>query len=112
MSNHDNINGGYECGVLNNKVEFGITSTDNAAVVSRNVARGTVLALGVRYDLAGVYAQSNYIRTYVNGIFDRELTTSELLGSSTGTFIIGRYPGHSQSITAITDATVDALHES
>ena len=44
------------------------------------------------YHVAGVYSKGEYIRTYVYGSLDRELVTTAVLGSSTGTFKIGRDP--------------------
>jgi hypothetical protein len=47
----------------------------------------------VWYFIAGVYSQSGgYIRTYVNGMLDRQLATTAVLGGSTGPFRIGCEP--------------------
>jgi len=37
-----------------------------------------------------VYSEGDYIRTYVDGILDREMATTAVLGSSTGNLTIGR----------------------
>jgi len=50
------------------------------------------LTPGIWYHVAGVYSQGNYIRTYVNGVLDRELATTSVLGTSTGTLKIGCEP--------------------
>jgi len=82
--------GGYKLGVFtDNRIEFEIRTSANASTLNRGVAGGTVLTPGVWYHIAGVYSQGNYIRTYVNGVLDRELTTTAVLGSSTGTFKVG-----------------------
>ena len=73
-------------------IEFEIRTSTNSAVLNRSVAGGTALAAGVWYHVAGVYSEGNYIRTYVSGILDRELATTEILGSSTGTLKIGCEP--------------------
>ena len=91
--NQDNTTGGYKFGVFtDDRVEFEIRTSANAGTLNRNVAGGTVLTPGVWYHVVGVYSQGNYIRTYVNGILDRELATTAVLGSSTGTLKIGCEP--------------------
>ncbi|UCG59462.1 MAG: LamG domain-containing protein, partial [Phycisphaerales bacterium] len=52
----------------------------------------TAMVPGVWYHVVGVYSEGNYIRTYVDGDLDREMTTSEILGSSTGPLMIGIEP--------------------
>jgi hypothetical protein len=91
--NQDNITGGYKFSVYSDMLEFEIRTADNMAVLNRSVIGGTILEQDVYYQVAGVYSsQGGYIRTYVNGLLDRELSTTALLGSSTGTFKIGREP--------------------
>ena len=91
--NQDNANGGYKLGLLNDKVEFEIRTSGNAPILNRDVAGGTILEAGVWYHVTGVYSlQDGYIRTYVNGVLDRELLTNEVLGASPGTFYIGCEP--------------------
>jgi hypothetical protein len=92
--NQDGANGGYKMTIYsNNKVEFEIRTSGNSAVLNRNVSGGTELELDVWYHLTGVYSFENgYIRTYVNGVLDRELSTTEALGVSTGSFKIGCEP--------------------
>jgi len=90
--NQDGITGGYKLGVYGNRLEFEIRTADNGAVLNRSVAGGVVLETGMYHHVAGVYSEGQYIRTYVNGVLDRELATAELLGTSTGTFKLGREP--------------------
>jgi hypothetical protein len=90
--NQDGVAGGYKLGVFADKIEFEIRTFDNWAVINRAIGGGTVLAPGVWYYIAGVYSKGSYIATYVNGALDRVLTTSAILGSTTGTFKIGRDP--------------------
>jgi hypothetical protein len=91
--NQDGVTGGYKFGVYSNMLEFEIRTADNMAVLNRSVGGGTILEQGVYHHVAGVYSsQGGYIRTYVNGVLDRELSTTAALGTSTGTFKIGREP--------------------
>jgi hypothetical protein len=92
--NQDNANGGYKMTVYNNdKVEFEVRTSSNSSSLNRDVAGGTVLQTGQWYHVAGVYSQADgYIRTYVNGVLDRELATTAVLGASPGPFRIGCEP--------------------
>ena len=91
--NQDGTNGGYKMGILNDKIEFEIRTSGNTAILNRDVAGGTILEAGVWYHVTGIYSQQDgYIRTYVNGLLDRELLTNEVLGASPGTFYIGCEP--------------------
>ena len=91
--NQDNTTGGYKFGVFtNDKVEFEIRTSANAGTLIRTTAGGTVLTPGVWYHVAGIYSQGNYIRTYVNGVLDREMITTAILGTSTGSLKIGCEP--------------------
>jgi hypothetical protein len=92
--NQDNANGGYKMTVYsNNKVEFEVRDSSNASSLNRNTAGGTILETGEWYHVAGVYSQADgYIRTYVNGVLDREMTTTAVLGASPGPFRIGCEP--------------------
>ena len=91
--NQDGTTGGYKFGIYtNNKIEFEIRTATNAGTLSRNAAGGTALQQGVWYHVAGVYSKGQYLRTYVYGNLDRELVTTAVLGSSTGTFKLGREP--------------------
>jgi len=92
--NQDGANGGYKMSMYNtDRIEFEIRTPGNAAVLNRNVAGGTTLDVGVWYHVAGVYSQEDgYIRTYVNGVLDRELATTDELGASPGNFYIGCEP--------------------
>lgn len=92
-SNQDEANGGYKMAVFNNRIEFEIRTSDKAEVLNRDVAGGTEIEVGVWYHVAGVYSlEDGYIRTYVNGVLDRELLTSQVLGASTESFKIGCEP--------------------
>ena len=91
--NQDNANGGYKMSVVNDKIEFEIRTSGNSAVLNRDVAGGTILEVDVWYHVTGVYSLADgYIRTYVNGVLDRELITTEVLGASPGTLYIGCEP--------------------
>jgi hypothetical protein len=91
--NQDNTTGGYKFGVYsNNRVEFEIRTSAGAGTLNRSVAGGTALATDIWYHVVGVYSEGNYIRTYVNGVLDRALTTTAVLGTSTGTLKIGCEP--------------------
>jgi hypothetical protein len=92
--NQDNANGGYKMTVYsNNKVEFEIRTSSNSPTLNRDVAGGTILEVGEWYNVTGVYSlEDGYIRTYVNGVLDRELATTSVLGASPGPFRIGCEP--------------------
>jgi tetratricopeptide (TPR) repeat protein len=92
--NQDDANGGYKMAVFsNNKIEFEIRTSDNMDILNRDVAGGTEIEVGVWYHVAGVYSlEDGYIRTYVNGVLDRELLTTQVLGASPGSFKIGCEP--------------------
>jgi hypothetical protein len=92
-ANQDGISGGYKMGVFSDdRAEFEIRTSANTAILNRNVAGGTVLQTDVWYHVAGVYSEGNYIRTYVDGKLDRELVTTEILGTSTKALVLGRQP--------------------
>ena len=92
--NQDLVTGGYKFGIYtNNRIEFEIRTSANAATLNRNSTGGTALQQGVWYHVAGVYSKGQYLRTYVYGNLDRELLTTVALGSSTGSFKLGRDPG-------------------
>ena len=91
--NQDGTTGGYKFGIYSsNKIEFEIRSSANVSTLNRASAGGTALQQGAWYHVAGVYSKGQYLRTYVYGNLDRELVTTALLGSSTGTFKLGREP--------------------
>jgi len=92
--NQNNANGGYKMSVYsNNKVEFEIRTSANSAVLNRNAAGGTVFEADVWYHVVGEYSQNDgFVRTYVNGVLDRELATTEAMGVSPGPFRIGCEP--------------------
>ncbi len=90
-SNQDGTTGGYKLGLYtNNIVEFEIRTSANAATSNRNATGGTALQAGAWYHVAGVYSKGQFIRTYVFGNLDRETETTALLGTSTGSFNLGR----------------------
>ncbi len=90
-SNQNNSTGGYKLGVYQNKAEFEIRPAANTpAILNRSVAGGTTIQAGVWYHVAGVYSMGQYIRTYINGVLDRELATTDVVGVSNGAFMIGR----------------------
>ncbi|MFZ2147271.1 MAG: LamG domain-containing protein [Sedimentisphaerales bacterium] len=91
--NQDGANGGYKMSVYNDKIEFEIRTASNSSVLNRSVGGGTVIEVGVWYHVVGVYSLADgYIRTYVNGVLDRELLTTQALGASPGSFMIGCEP--------------------
>ena len=90
-ANQDGVSGGYKMGLYtNNKLEFEVRSASGTAL-NRNTAGGTTLQQGAWYHVAGVYsAQGQFIRTYVFGNLDRDMTTTTLLATTAGTFKLGR----------------------
>ncbi len=92
--NQDGANGGYKMTVFsNNRVEFEIRTAGNSAVLNRSVSGGTEIQVDVWYHVSGVYSLADgYIRTYVNGVLDRELATTQALGASPGSLMIGCEP--------------------
>jgi len=91
--NQDGANGGYKMSVYSDKVEFEIRTAANSAVLNRSVAGGTIIEQDLWYHVVGVYSlEDGYIRTYVNGELDRELSTTEALGASPGSLMIGCEP--------------------
>jgi len=91
--NQDGTTGGYKFGIYSsNMAEFEIRTSANASTLNRTAPGGTALQQGAWYHVAGVYSKGQYIRTYVYGNLDRELVTTALLGSSAGTFKLGREP--------------------
>ncbi|MEM4247170.1 MAG: LamG-like jellyroll fold domain-containing protein, partial [Candidatus Woesearchaeota archaeon] len=92
IARQNGTSGGYKLGVFtNDKVEMEIRNAANGATLNRGVAGGTVLQTNNWYCVAGVYSQSGgYLATYVNGEIDRNLSTAEILGPTTGSLIIGR----------------------
>ena len=80
----------------------------NTAWLNRAVPGGTLLTLGCWYHVTGVYnLQNNSIKTYVNGVLDRELDSLPVtaLASTTGNFIMGREPWTTP--TRYFDGTID-----
>ncbi len=92
--NQNNSNGGYKMSIYtNNKVEFEVRDASNAGTLNRDVAGGTVLEVDTWYHVFGIYSeQDGYIRTYINGVLDRELTTASVMGISPGPMRLGCEP--------------------
>jgi hypothetical protein len=91
--NQDGANGGYKMSVYGDKIEFDIRTAANSAVLNRSVEGGTIIEVDTWYHVVGVYSlEDGYIRTYVNGELDRELLTTEALGASPGSLMIGCEP--------------------
>ncbi len=108
--NQSGISGGYKCAIYGLKAEFEVRDASNNPWLDRNVAGGTILTMGVWYHVAGVYnAQNNTIKTYVNGVLDRELDNvpANALGSTTGDFIMGREPWVTGGSIRYFDGTID-----
>lgn len=69
------------------KIELQI-GNGTGPILNRAVSGGTTLVNGQWYHVVGVYSNSgDYIRTYVNGVLDRELSTTEIMAASTTTNI-------------------------
>jgi len=91
--NQNNSTGGFKMSIYNNLLEFEIRNSSNSSTLNRSVAGGTVLEVDVWYHVIGVYSLSGgYLRTYVNGVLDRGMTTTAVLGASTGPMRIGCEP--------------------
>ncbi|MFC1635813.1 LamG-like jellyroll fold domain-containing protein [Planctomycetota bacterium] len=91
--NQDGANGGYKMTIHHNRVEFEIRTATNSAGLNRNVSGGAEIMVDVWYHVTGVYSLGGgYIRTYVNGVLDREMSTTDTLGASPGSFKIGCEP--------------------
>ncbi len=83
--------GGYELGVLNSKFHFEIRTQAGVAVSNQAVSGGTTLSAGVLYFVVGVYDDAtDFLATYVNGVLDRSLTTSEVMGTTDNDLKIGQ----------------------
>jgi hypothetical protein len=107
--NQDGNSGGYKMSIYGLKAEFEVRDANNNATLNRSVAGGTILTMGVWYNVVGVYnAQTNTIQTYINGVLDRTLTGVEAnaLASTTGDFIMGREPWVNTS-TRFFNGTID-----
>ncbi len=85
--------GGYKLGLYrSNKIEMEIRDFANQYAINRNVAGGTELDVESWYHVAGVYSQGRSLRTYVNGVLDREWVTSRMLAPTLGGFVMGHDP--------------------
>ena len=93
--NQNGSTGGFKLSIYsgNNKLEFEVRDSSNTATLNRDLIGGTTLEANLWYHIAGVYSQTGgYIRTYVNGVLDRELATTSVMGASTGPMRIGCEP--------------------
>jgi len=88
--------GGYMMGIYSNDMfELEVRSSAGTSAPPNRPVGGTVLQMNTWYFLAATYSQiaeEGFIRTYVNGAFDRELITTIIMAPSSGTFKIGRNP--------------------
>jgi hypothetical protein len=124
--NQNGSYGGYKLCIYNSKVEFEVRNASNVYTLNRDVGGGTVLTMGSWYHVVGVYSATNrWIKTYVNGKLDRQLSgiPANALGSTTGSFVMGREPwdslyyfnGWMDDIRvyarALADADVKALYD-
>jgi hypothetical protein len=91
-SDQDNAKGGYKLGVYsgNNLVEFEIRTGANAAVLNRSMPGGMILDPDTWYHVTGVYDKGSAIRTYVNGVLDRAMATTDVAGIAAGPLVLGR----------------------
>ncbi len=93
--NQDGVAGGYKMSIYGTKVEYEVRNSQNSETLNRTVSGGTILTMGIWYHVAGVYnKEQSTIKTYVNGILDRELDNvpANALGSTLGNFRMGREP--------------------
>ncbi len=99
--NQSGVAGGYKTSIYGMKVEFEVRDASNGAHLNRSIAGGTLLTMGTWYHACGVYnASTNSIKTYVDGVLDREIDNLPVnaLGSTTGDFIMGREPWTTGSV--------------
>jgi RHS repeat-associated protein len=90
-SNEDGTAGGFKLGVYQGKVEFEIRDASNQFSLNRWISGGTTLGTGTWYHVAGVYdPTAGTISTYVNGMLDRQLTTTGTLAAGAGDLVVGR----------------------
>jgi len=82
--------GGYKLNIFASQVEFQIQDAHGNVYLNR-VAGGVTLTTGRWYHFVGIYSQTGgYIQTYVNGVLDRQASTSAVLAPSSSDLIIGR----------------------
>jgi len=88
--------GGYMMGIYSNDMfELEVRSSAGTSAPPNRPVGGTVLQTNTWYFLAATYSQTaeeGFIRTYVDGAFDRELITTIIMAPSSGAFEIGRAP--------------------
>jgi hypothetical protein len=88
--------GGYMLGIYSNdRLELKVWSSAGSSIPGNHPAGGVALQAGVWYFVAGTYspiATGGTIATYVNGVFDQDLSTTITMAPSQGTFKIGRDP--------------------
>jgi len=110
--NQDGNIGGYKMSIYGLRAEFEVRDASNTANLNRSVAGGTILTMGVWYHVTGVYnAQGNSIKTYINGVLDRDLegVESNALASTTGDFIMGREPWTNVTATRFFNGSLDEV---
>lgn len=91
VGNQSGVSGGYKLLVRQGKLEMEIRDSANVAWSSGAAGGGTSLQAGVWYHLAGVYDRNaGTIRTFINGVLDRQVSVSGMLAPSTGAFVVGR----------------------
>lgn len=91
--NETGSGGGYKLGIYNGKAEFEIRDSSDQYYINRFVDGGTTLTPNVWYQVTGIYSQSGgYIKTYVNGVLDRYLSTTGVLAAGSGNLVIGKEP--------------------
>jgi len=82
--------GGYKLNIFASQVEFEVRDADGNVFLNR-VPGGVTLNTGQLYHFVGVYSQTDgYIQTYVNGVLDRQSSTTGVLAPSKSDLIIGR----------------------
>lgn len=82
---------GYKLGIFsNNKIEFEI-GDGSSATVNRSASGGQTLEPNKWYHVVGMYSDSgDFLRTYVNGVLDRSITTTKVMSANNGTAYIGK----------------------
>jgi hypothetical protein len=110
--NEDNISGGYKLAIYGMRCEFETHDASNNWTCNRYVSGGTILMTGVWYHCCGVMnAQAGTMKTYVNGVLDRELdgVSNTALAATTGDLIIGREPWLQGGNTRYFNGTLDEI---
>jgi hypothetical protein len=110
--NQDGTSGGYKMSIYGLREEFEVRDASNNPWLDRAVSGGTILTMGVWYHCAGVFDSSaGTIKTYINGVLDRELggVPSNALATTTGDFQMGREPWNTGGANRYFNGTLDEI---